>query len=35
MEIFYQEIHKMKRVEARKKLIETYERTTHLIFVSG
>lgn len=27
MEIFYQEIQKMKRVEARKKLIKTYERT--------
>jgi len=25
MEIFYQEIQKMKRVEAREKLIKTYE----------
>ncbi|MCD6574283.1 helix-turn-helix domain-containing protein, partial [Candidatus Aerophobetes bacterium] len=27
MKIFYQEIQKMKRVEARKKLIETYKKT--------
>ncbi|MCD6171582.1 MAG: helix-turn-helix domain-containing protein [Thermoplasmata archaeon] len=30
MEIFYQEIQKMKRVEARKKLIKTYERTKNI-----
>ena len=27
MEIFYQEIQKMKRVEARKRLVETYKET--------
>ena len=30
MEIFYHELQKMKRVEARKRLIETYKKTNSI-----